>query len=105
MDEQGLIRIAVEESFEAGDPTKRFARARDIEYPVQLYKHLGHPVLVQGGGARISGELYLDQGETLHWMLTNKSGRYGFGRAPEHLDNVGSEFIKFGVPVKTRYLP
>ncbi|KIZ35754.1 MULTISPECIES: hypothetical protein [Rhodopseudomonas] len=102
--ETGEIRICIEQSCNADFPEKRFPRSRNVEYP-RSFHHLGHPMLVDGARARISGELYLDQeGEEFIWTLSNKSGRFGFDRKLEHLINVSDEFQALGVYVKLQFL-
>jgi hypothetical protein len=58
-------------------------------------------MLVNEAGARIAGELYLDNGEDgLVWTLSNKSGRYGYDRSEIQLSNAASLFAAVGVFVK-----
>lgn len=74
-------------------------------------KPLGHPLLVGGGGARIAGELYIDDNDPtqiagLTWVLNNKSGRYGVHhtRKSDHLANVAELFRRYQVPVEIDFI-
>lgn len=73
-----------------------------MNLPTGLNK-LGHPSLIDDNEARISGELYLDDGV---WVINNKSGRFGFleDRSEVHLSNVAAEFVKHGLKVEIDFL-
>ena len=69
-------------------------------------KRLGHPVLVGGGTARISGSFRYDAiADKIY--ISNKSGRYGrYGDRPEAgLQAVAELLSKAGITVETRYFP
>ena len=107
VDESGLIWITMEEVCLSTQLGKRFPRMRNMPLDASL-EALGHPLLVNRGVARIAGEMMLDEDDDswLHWVINNKSGRYGFGpdRVPGHLANVASAFSGVGVTVKIHYI-
>ncbi len=85
VDRHGDVMIAIEELLD-GTPRK----------PGSAERALGHPTLVDGGQARIAGELHWSASEGV-WKLTNKSGRYG--RRPDAgvlLANVAEIFQRQG---------
>jgi hypothetical protein len=69
-------------------------------YPLRM----GHPTLIDGGRARIAGELFYVEGRG--WVLNNISGRYSLLKAdmrPDHLENVASVFRQAGLMIVTDY--
>lgn len=79
MKDNGEISIAVEELAEMPDGTevRGFPRRRNYPRHPAEEKKLGHPCLVSGGGARVAGELFLDDATgTLCWYVNVSSGRY-----------------------------
>lgn len=99
----GQVHLAFEELV---DPNK--GQLGQVFHPGMNLKpridKLGHPALVNDTEARISGELYLDDGA---WVINNKSGRFGFlaDRCEQHLANVAAEFAKQGLEVEVDFLP
>ncbi|MGY3511700.1 hypothetical protein [Bradyrhizobium lupini] len=71
-------------------------------------KPLGHPLLVNGSGGRIGGELYIDDGDddALTWVLNNQSGRYGLhaDRKSKHLDNAADRFRLYKLPIVAEFI-
>jgi len=104
--EPGDVIFALEEVVDL-QGTARTPRMRGIPLNASV-KPLGHPLLVGGIGARIGGELYLDDDSSggLTWILDNKSGRYGThrSRTPTHLENAAELFRRYRVSVDTDYL-
>ena len=105
----GDVIFAMEQTI-ASEGTLRRPRMRGTPLGSSV-KSLGHPLLVNGGSARISGELYIDDSEDpdssdLTWILNNKSGRYGVHktRKSEHLENVAALFRRYQVPVETDFM-
>jgi len=72
--ENGDIIFALEETIDL-QGTSRRPRMRGTPLNTNV-KPLGHPLLVGGAGARIGGELYIDQSDEggLTWVLDNRSG-------------------------------
>jgi len=106
VDETGQIWITMEEVCLLTQLGKRFPRMRNMPLDASL-EALGHPLLVNRGVARIAGEMMFDDEDSwMHWVINNKSGRYGFGpdRDPVHLANVALAFSGVGVTVKTAYI-
>jgi hypothetical protein len=111
VDESGQIWITMEEVCLSTQLGKRFPRMRNMPLDGSL-QALGHPLLVNRGVARIAGEMILDDDDSgnedswLHWVINNKSGRYGFGpyRVPGHLANVAAAFSGVGVTVENHYI-
>jgi hypothetical protein len=104
--EDGRILIGLEVVCLKNSVNTHFPRMRGVPLEAMV-DSLGHPLLVAGGAARIAGELSLDDdGRSMDWTITNKSGRYGFGpsREERHLDNVASAFLEAGVIVKPYYI-
>lgn len=102
----GDMVFALEETIVEGG-TSRGPRMRGIPLNGNV-KPLGHPLLVNGAGARIAGELYLDHtnGEgDLIWVLNNRSGRYGMhkSRTREHLQNAAELLRRYGLDVQTDF--
>jgi hypothetical protein len=102
----GSVIFALEETVVEGGTSRR-PRMRGIPLNGSV-KPLGHPLLVGGASARIAGELYLDvdeSGQSLHWVLNNRSGRYGMhkSRTPEHLENVAELLRRYGIEVETEF--
>lgn len=107
IDVEGRLMMCVEEMCWASDPDTRFPRLRGMPLDATPFAALGHPLLFDGGYARIAGELFLDEGRGgLDWTITNKSGRYGFGpsRVFVHLENAAKLFQANGLAVHTHYL-
>lgn len=104
IDEQGTIRLGLEEVFSSS--TKQLLRPRLKKQSLAPGEvRIGHPSLVRGGPARIGGELLFDRGSTVFpegWYLTNGSGRFGTieGRTVVHLNNACSLFARFELGVK-----
>lgn len=67
---------------------------------------LGHPTLVDGGKARVAGEIKFNP-ETQQWRINDKSGRYSRGRSPEVrnqiLDDVQKLFNGAGLNLGVKY--
>ncbi len=106
VDETGQIWITMEEVCLLTQLGKRFPRMRNMPLDASL-EALGHPLLVNRGVARIAGEMMFDDEDSwVHWIINNKSGRYGFGpyRDPVHLANVALAFSGVGVTVETAYI-
>jgi hypothetical protein len=107
VDESGQIWITMEEVSLSTELGKRFPRMRNMPLDPSV-EALGHPLLVNRGVARIAGEMMLDDDEDswMHWIINNKSGRYGFGphRVPVHLANVALAFSGVGVTVEMHYI-
>ncbi|WP_256806790.1 hypothetical protein [Bradyrhizobium sp. Bra64] len=106
VDERGDIMFALEEVVDLHGTARR-PRMRGIPLNNNV-KPLGHPLLVGGVGARIGGELYLDEvsNGSLTWILDNKSGRYGTHktRTTTHLENAAALFRRHRVSVDTDYI-
>jgi hypothetical protein len=103
---EGEMIFALEETIVEGGTSRR-PRMRGIPLNGNV-KPLGHPLLVNGAGARIAGELYIDNssGESaLGWVLNNRSGRYGMHRSrlSTHLENVAELLLRYGVEVQTEF--
>lgn len=108
VDVSGRVLIGLEMVCEKDLLHTHYPRMRGVPLDASV-DSLGHPLLVQNGGARIGGELFLDtdgHGGPWGWVVSNKSGRYGFGehRQEQHLNNVANAFVQAGVPVTTHYL-
>ncbi|MHA7886686.1 hypothetical protein [Roseicyclus sp.] len=109
IDETGHFRFGVEEIITSS--SKRLVRPRFVRDPLlEHQKRLGHPALVAGKGARISGELWFDPGwgaQRRGWKLTNASGRYGLveTRTPQHLSNVQKLLRDFEIEVDCLFIP
>lgn len=104
---EGRLMVCVEEMCWATNPDTRFPRLRGMPLDATPFAALGHPLLFEGGQARIAGELFLDESlGGLDWTITNKSGRYGFGasRVFVHLENAAKLFQRNGLAVHTHYL-
>ncbi|WP_152621298.1 hypothetical protein [Bradyrhizobium japonicum] len=103
--DDGSMVFALEETIVEGG-TSRSPRMRGIPLSGNV-KPLGHPLLVNGSGARIAGELYLDRNEddALIWVLNNRSGRYGMhrSRTRAHLDNAAELLRRYGVIVQAEF--
>lgn len=81
MDEHADVWIAFEEIIpSSGDAVlSGYPRRRGFPSHPAEEKKLGHPTLVDGRGARVAGELYLDKEEgvdCLTWLVNVGSGRY-----------------------------
>jgi len=102
----GDIIFALEETINL-QGTARRPRMRGIPLNSNV-KPLGHPLLVGGAGARIGGELYIDEAEggTLTWVLDNRSGRYGThpSRNNTHLENAADVFRRYRLPIETDFV-
>jgi hypothetical protein len=87
IDKEGNLRIGLETPVPPGPKTR-----------------LGHPTLVEGGAARISGEIKFNP-KTKQWRINDSSGRYSNipGRHParknEILDNARELFQESGLNV------
>jgi len=109
--ESGEIRIAVEEYIDAdtGEPQgfrlPGFDAVTKIQKGGKTLTRLGHPALTDDLKARIGGELYWDD-ILNNWVISNGSGRYGFGREREeqHLVNVSKVFSKLGISAEVFYI-
>jgi hypothetical protein len=75
------------------------------EFPVETktegVRHLGHPTLVGGGNARISGELRYNR-DTQKFVVSNRSGRYSRyeDRSLDGLDAAIAMFKDMGLDVE-----
>lgn len=105
MDQSGEILVAVEELAPhiEGTPYVGFPRRRAFTHPAEERK-LGHPTLINGGQARIAGELSFDvtgDGSSLQLVLNANSGRYCRQKppTPEQLARVREAFQAQGVYV------
>lgn len=79
MKADGQVTMAVEELADMPDGTERrgFPRRRNYPNHPAEEKKLGHPCLVDGCGARVAGEFFLDEvGGNLTWYVNVSSGRY-----------------------------
>jgi hypothetical protein len=80
IDRDGGVKIAVEELAALPDGGDSVGHPRRRHFPIHpaQERKLGHPCLVDGGVARIAGELFLDvnEGGKLGWYVNVKSGRY-----------------------------
>jgi hypothetical protein len=99
----GVIYVAFEELVDPnkGPTGKVFTPSMEI---LVGQDKLGHPALLNDNEARISGELYLEDGA---WVINNKSGRFGFldDRCEAHLSNVSEIFRRYGLVVEIDFLP
>jgi hypothetical protein len=108
MDASGSIKIAIEElALLDGKPdTRGFPRRRGYKHPSED-KKLGHPTLLDGGSARIAGELVLDLHEgKLHWVFNAASGRYCREKPPtqRQVDAAANLVRGMGLEVTVDYL-
>lgn len=103
--DDGNLLFALEETIVEGGTSRR-PRMRGIPLSGSV-KPLGHPLLVDGAGGRIAGELHLDKVSeaALIWVLNNRSGRYGMhqSRTHMHLDNVAELLLRYGIEVETEF--
>lgn len=101
MDGTGAVKMAMEE-LALRQPDARFGgypRRRGYSHPAES-KKLGHPTLLNGGEARIAGELAFDElGGRLRWVLNANSGRYCRHKPPteNQLGNVSLIFRQLGI--------
>ncbi|UXS39809.1 hypothetical protein FY150_08865 [Agrobacterium tumefaciens] len=108
MNETGEIIIAVEElALEKPEASySGYPRRRGYRHPSEE-KKLGHPTLLNGGKARIAGELAFDEDDDngLVWILNANSGRYCKQKPPTpgQLNKVAEIFKSRGVDVKVDY--
>ena len=108
MDDNGDIKIAIEEiAILDGKPdTRGFPRRRGYKHPSEDQK-LGHPTLLDGGDARIAGELALDlDGNRLLWVLNANSGRYCKQKPPSkrQVDATAKLIRDMGLDIQVDYL-
>ncbi|WP_333825534.1 hypothetical protein [Pinisolibacter sp.] len=109
----GEIVIAIEEiAPKAYNDSPRvpngYPRRKGLDHPVEK-KKLGHPTLLDGGHARIAGEIAFDRNPKdgrLVWMLNANSGRYCAENPPSarQVDNVAERFVKLGLTVTVDYM-
>lgn len=105
VDADGELRLAWEEIIDDVADELVGPKPAGLRLPAGFVK-LGHPALLDDQLGRIGGELIWDDGDD-QWVLTNKSGRYGFGgapeftRSPEHLENAAELFRIHGINVAT----
>jgi hypothetical protein len=82
----GKLLVAVEELAGMPDGRDSVGHPRRRKFPIHpaQERKLGHPCLVNGLGARIAGELFVDEtgNGTLVWYINVKSGRYCRDEAP-----------------------
>ncbi|MER9628345.1 MULTISPECIES: hypothetical protein [unclassified Mesorhizobium] len=108
MDANGDIKIAVEEiAVLDGKPDIRgYPRRRGYKHPSEDQK-LGHPTLLDGGKARIAGELALDlHDDKLLWILNANSGRYCKQKPPSksQVDAAAYLIQGMGLDIEIDYL-
>jgi hypothetical protein len=102
------IWIAVEElALADGIKRRGVPKRRNGQHPASE-KKLGHPTLVDGGKARIAGELAIEEiSGRFAWVVNCSSGRYCYEESlrPKirHVDNVVLRFRQFGVLVMPDY--
>ena len=81
-----------------------FENGRPVVDSSGMPLRMGHPAMINGGRARIAGELRHIDGRG--WVLNNISGRYSMGRPElnrQHLANVAAIFEQAGVRVQLDY--
>lgn len=105
--EDGEIYFAMEEVISLEDQSFLYPLSRKFDVPSNHAK-LGHPSLLQGSrSGRIGGEIRYDPeyGER-DWVISNKSGRYGFPatRERKHLENVAKRFANVGIFFEVYYI-
>jgi hypothetical protein len=93
VDRDGVIHLGYEED-ETGQP----------RHSLDIRPHKrGHPCLIDGGLARIAGEIRLDSTGAL--VLNNASGRYGWRGTKEEQRNrllaVAKRFAEYGIQLET----
>lgn len=112
MNGNGDVVIAVEEiaptAYDGRSVPRGYPRRKGLEHPVEKRK-LGHPTLLDGGEARIAGELAFDldpSGTKLVWMLNANSGRYCAEKPPTavQIDNIARLFVNRGLTVTVDYM-
>lgn len=108
VDQYGEVYFAMEEVVSLEDHAFLYPLSRKFDVPSGHAK-LGHPSLLKGDhSGRIGGEIRYDPdyGEQ-NWVISNKSGRYGFPatRKPSHLDNVVKKFAGVGISLEVYYIP
>jgi len=102
--ENGELRISLEEyvNIETGEPFgirfEGFDKVTTVEKGTMALTRLGHPSLTDNLAARIGGEIEWDR-KLMKWVISNKSGRYGYGkdRKEIHLINVQNKFKEMGI--------
>ncbi|QWG13381.1 hypothetical protein KMZ29_01100 [Bradyrhizobium sediminis] len=120
VDEAGLVRFSIEEAVDedvVGLASGRRFKRLEIPYLSGLLrtdKKLGHPSLVNCGGARIAGQILFQPangtGVPAHWTIDAWSGRYGrtvetARRESRHIDNVIAVFQLHGIELKNAFGP
>lgn len=106
VDEVGDLWFSLEEVINRADRRYVYPLRRGFALPREHAK-LGHPSLIEGARARIGGELLFDEdAEGGPWVITNKSGRYGFGpdRTESHLRKVVEVFRRHNIRVGSIYI-
>lgn len=99
VDDDGQIRIAIEEVVVSQDPLITTPMPRSLLRPESK---LGHPSLVEGGAARVGGELAINPNTGVIY-LSNKSGRYGIMRTKQELENAAKLFARLGIDTVVSY--
>ncbi len=104
IDTDGDVLVAVEEGVDvdAKDPSESYPLPRKGIRPPD--HRLGHPALVEGGSARIGGELHVRGGDPIIY-IDNRSGRFGRGRTAEQLEAAAELFRKMGLQMSVDYVP
>jgi hypothetical protein len=120
VDESGLLRYSIEEAVDDNAPGRDSGRPyKRLEIPylkgfLRTDKKLGHPALVDCGGARIAGQIMFqpedETGRAAHWTIDARSGRYGrtvnsARRESRHVDNVISMFGRYKIELKNAFGP
>lgn len=91
--------MAVEEIVLSENPLVTTPMPRSLPRPSSK---LGHPSLVEGGAARIGGELAVHPA-TGEIFLSNRSGRFGIMRTEEELMNAAALFATMGIDTVVSY--
>jgi hypothetical protein len=104
MDAHCNVWIAVEELALDDKVQRRGIPKRRVGQHPAIEKKLGHPTLVNGGPARVAGELAIEEiSGKFRWVINCSSGRYCSDerRRPSiaHLANIVDLFRGFGVAV------
>lgn len=106
IDEHDRIWFSLEEAVDEASHSLLYPLPRVWDLPDGHVK-LGHPSLTTNGVARIGGEIIYDPEFGANgWVISNKSGRYGFGehRTREHLENAAAEWRSFGIELDMHYI-
>ncbi|MDH6269169.1 hypothetical protein M2360_004595 [Rhizobium sp. SG_E_25_P2] len=114
VDEDGAIRIAMEEVVLRDTGALRYILPRNGPPMEAHHVRLGHPALldpVEPGmvkEARIGGELFYDpvRYSPVSWVISNNSGRYGKreGITRSHINNVRDVFASYDIQVRPFFI-